>query len=557
MLSFIISTQILIELEMAYYKDVREYLSYLEKEGKLTIVDIPVDKNTELTPLVRLQYRGLAEEERRGFLFTKVLNGTSEMREISKVATGIYASSTHIYAMGLKAEPTNEAIRRKWEEALLHPVKTRTVSEAPVQEVVITREEMEKGRGLNILPVPAEVPGFSGQLRTTTHIITKDPKSGWVNMGNYSMHLIGKSRALWEINRGNHGWVHLLNARDSGMDYLEFAVVIGGPPVLFYVASAKVPYGVNELEVAGGLAGEPLEVVKAKTVDLEVPAHAEIIVEGKVSTKDFMVGNAFGEYTGYMATDVFLRPVMDITAITMRRDPIFVHIMSQMPPSESSKVRQISSENIYYKFLKDDCKVPGIIDVAWHELSQAQLCVIRMKKINNSHPWQVLHLAAGYEPRWGKIFVTVDEDIDARDLDTVMWAMGWRMQPDRDVEIIKGRFAGLDVSAYKPDAPHSEKESPNILGSSAMLIDATRKWPYPPVSLPKKQYMERALELWKKLGLPALKLREPWYGYELGYWPKEYKEDAEYVVRGDFESIGRRLEERTKRENERRREQSE
>jgi len=166
MLSFIISTQILIELEMAYYKDVREYLSYLEKEGKLTIVDIPVDKNTELTPLVRLQYRGLAEEERRGFLFTKVLNGTSEMREISKVATGIYASSTHIYAMGLKAEPTNEAIRRKWEEALLHPVKTRTVSEAPVQEVVITREEMEKGGDLTY---------FQSQPRSLDSVDNSEP----------------------------------------------------------------------------------------------------------------------------------------------------------------------------------------------------------------------------------------------------------------------------------------------------------------------------------------------------------------------------------------------
>jgi 4-hydroxy-3-polyprenylbenzoate decarboxylase len=373
--------------------------------------------------------------------------------------------------------------------------------------------------------------------------MTKDPKTGWINLGNYSAHIFGRAKALWEINRGNHGWIHWLNAKELGKD-LECAIIIGGPPVLFYVGAAKIPAMVDELDIAGGLTGEPIEVVKCKTVDLEVPANAEIVIEGRISTKKMEPGNAFGEYTGYMATEVFLRPVIDVTCITHRRDPIFVHIMSQMPPSESSKVRQISSENLYYKFLKYDCKIPGIIDVAWHEISQAQWCVIQMKKTNNTDPWRVLHLAAGYDARWGKFFITVDEDIDPRDIDSVIWALSWRVQPKRDVEIIGGRFAGLDISAYRPDAPYTEKEMPNITGSSAILIDATMKWPYPPVSLPKREFMENALKIWKEIGLPELKLKQPWFGYNLGHWTKENEEDAEDILRGDFESVGKRLEEK-------------
>jgi 4-hydroxy-3-polyprenylbenzoate decarboxylase len=526
---------------MGNYKDLREHLEALRKNDKLVIVDRPICKETELTPLVRLQYRGLPEEMRKGFLFNDVRDAKGKKMEM-KVATGIYASSIQIYALGLGCKPDNESIAKRWSQGLLNPIKTVTIDKGPVQEVVITKEEIENGRGLNILPAPVECPGFSGQIRTTNYIITKDPKTGWRNMGVYSAHIVGRSKALWEINRGNHGWIHWKNAKELGRD-LECAIVVGGPPILFYVGAAKIPYGVDELEVAGGIMGEALEVVRCKTVDIEVPAHAEIIIEGIISTKNLEPGNAFGEYTGYMATEVFLRPVIEVTCITHRRDPIFVHIMSQMPPSESSKVRQISSENIYLKFLKYDCKVPGIIDVAWHEVSQAQWCVIRMKKINNSHPWQALHLAANYDPRWGKFFIAVDEDIDARDIDSIIWALSWRVQPHRDIEIIKGKFPGLDLSAYRPDAPYEEKESTT---SSAILIDATIKWPYPPVALPKKEFMDKALKIWKELSLPEPRLKQPWFGYSLGYWPEEFQEDAENMIKGDFEAVGRRLEEKAK-----------
>lgn len=526
---------------MPYFKDLKEYLQVLDQRGKLFRIKDPIVKETELTSLVRLQFRGLPDEQRMGFLFENVVDSKGKKYK-TNVATGVYASSIPIYALGLGCEPTREAIQERWTKAQLNPFEPKIVGSGPVQEDVCMGDDlMVDGNGVESLPIPVELPGYSGQIRTSTYMITKDPKTGIRNMGNYSGHIFGKKKVMWEINRGNHGIIHWRLWKELGKP-MPGAFIVGGPPSFFHVAAAKLPYGVDELAVAGGFAGEPIEMVKCKTIDLEVPAHADIVIEGMISIEYMEPGNAFGEYTGYMATDVMLRPIFEVTAVTQRRDPTFVHIMSQFPPSESSKVRQLSSENVYYKFLKYDCKLPGILDVAWHEMSQAQWCVIKIKKVNNAHPWQVLNCAVGYDARWGKFFIVVDDDIEPRSLDSVVWALGWRVQPARDTRVIEGKIPGLDLSAFKQDATHEEKEYPGGVGSSGMLIDATRKFPYPPTSLPRKDYMEKALVMWKKYNLPELQLVAPWYGYEMGFWPKEFADDAELILKGGQYKIGERLE---------------
>lgn len=515
-----------------YYRDTRDWLDVLEKNGLLHVIDRPIIKETELSPLVRLQYRGLPEEQRKGFVFSNVRNVKGRKYE-ARVATGVYASSLKMYGLGLMCSPTREAVQERWTKAQLEPIEPEIVSSGPVQEHVYTGDELlEEGKGLEYLPISVELPGFSGQIRTSTQIITETPQHDWRNMGTYSGHVFGKTTVLWEISRINHGYAHLNAWKDLGKD-MPAAIVIGGPPLFFYVGSAKLKYGIDELAVAGGLAGRPIELVKCKTIDLSVPAYAEIIVEGLVSTRYMEPGNAYGEFNGYMATDVQVRPLFEVTAVTHRSNPLFVHIMSQFPPSESSKVRQVSSENVFLKYLKYDCRLPGILDVAWHEISQAQWCVIKIKKTSHAHSWQVLHTAAGYDPHWGKYYITVDEDIDPRDFDSVVWALGWRVQPARDVEIIRGRHPGLDVSAYKQTDSYEEKQWPGGVGSSAMLIDATVKFAYPPTALPRKDFMENALKIWEELKLPELTLKEPWYGHELGYWPREFREDAEQIIKGE------------------------
>jgi 4-hydroxy-3-polyprenylbenzoate decarboxylase len=148
-----------------------------------------------------------------------------------------------------------------------------------------------------------------------------------------------------------------------------------------------------------------------------------------------------------------------------------------------------------------------------------------------------MYAAAGYEPSMGKLIVAVDDDVDTGELESVVWALAFRMQPHRDVRILGDRLARLDPSM--PAEPGAEVEA----SASALLIDATRGRGYPPTSLPSEEHMVRAQELWAELGLPATELREPWHGYELGDWSAENREEAARAVRGDYLETGRRLSE--------------
>lgn len=524
---------------MPYYSDLREHLQALDEHGLLVHVKKEIIKETELMPLARLQFRGLPEKERKGFIFENVWD-IKKRKYDARVAVGIYAASREMYALGMRCSP--DQIQEKWNRARSSPIEPQVVNSGPVHEEIHMGEELTKEMGgLEALPAPVELPGLSGQIRTTSCFSTKDPETGIRNCGIYSGHIFGQTKILWEIARTNHGFIHWLKAREQGKP-LQAAIIIGSTPNLIYSSAAKIPFGTDEFAVAGGIAEQPMRLVKCKTVDLEVPATAEIVVEGEISTKEMEPGNAYGEYTGYMAIDVKHRPLFHVTAITHRRNPIFDMIVSQMPPSESSKMRQIAFEAVYARFLRVDCNIPGVIDVAMNEMGQDRYCVIRMKKSHPAQVWQALNAIAGYDPRAGKIYIAVDEDIDPRDPDSVIWALSWRMQPQRDTRITHGKAPGLDPSGAPMDAPRQEKEYPGHVGSSAILIDATTKWPYPPVALPKKEYMDRAMEIWTELGLPNLNLRKPWHGYTLGYWPEMYEHDADLVTKGDHHEINKRLE---------------
>ena len=148
-----------------------------------------------------------------------------------------------------------------------------------------------------------------------------------------------------------------------------------------------------------------------------------------------------------------------------------------------------------------------------------------------------MYVAAAYRPFRLKVLIAVDTDVNPHDPDLVNWALSFAMQPTKDIRVIPDRPSALDPSACSPDRENEFHRSM----SSAILIDATRKWPYPPVGLPKKEYMENALHLWKELGLPELELKTPWYGYELGNWTKEDRDYADLIVRGEYLAVGEKL----------------
>ena len=185
--------------------------------------------------------------------------------------------------------------------------------------------------------------------------------------------------------------------------------------------------------------------------------------------------------------------------------------------------------------LQHDANIPGVLDVQLHEATGSYgLMVIQLKKAHPSQPWQALHAAVALDPTIGKTIVAVDDDIDPNDADAVNWAMAFRMRPHLDMHIVTGKASILDPSSAPPEAHVDEQRFPPPVGTSSMLIDATRKWDYPPTSLPRKQFMEKAIERWEAEGLPALTLRKPWYGYELGYWTDEARREAEAAVEGEL-----------------------
>jgi 4-hydroxy-3-polyprenylbenzoate decarboxylase len=362
------------------------------------------------------------------------------------------------------------------------------------------------------------------------------------NCGCYAGKFLDRNLIGLSIGPTHHGSIHWRKSKEKGI-CPPAAIVIGAPPNIAYTSVAALPYGVDELAVAGGIANEPVEMVKCKTIDLEVPAHSEIVIEGEVSI-DRRVGSAsFGEFTGFMCKGApNTNYLMKVTAITHRKKPIYSVFLSQMPPSESSKIVQIALENVFYKHLRHDCNISGVMEIAFPESGGGRMiCIIRMKKRNPSDVWQALSAANGFASDRAKIIIVVDEDIDPKDPDAVNWALSFRMQPHRDIHIMRGRTAGLDYSAYDPAGPREARIYPEGLGASSLMIDATLKWPYPPISLPKKEYMTRAIELWNELELGPLDLKAPWHGYDLGCWSQEDEINAQLITSGNYKEVGKKL----------------
>ena len=517
------------------YRDLREYIEVLDKRGLLYKITSPINKDTELMPLVRWQFRGLPSDERRAFLFEDVYDSRGR-KFTSPVAVGVLGASRLVYAAAMECEP--QEIADKWSRALRNPIPPKLVSTGPVKEVVLKGEELARGEGVDAFPIPISTPGFDpAPYITSPFVVTKDPETGVVNIGTYRAQIKGLLKTGIMTHQAQHIGIHLTKARKMRRP-LPAAIIIGCVPAVGLVSVAKVPYGLDEYTVAGAIQGAPIELVKCETVDVEVPATAEIVLEGEISTDILEPEAPFGEYTGYMGARAD-NHVFNISCITHRRNPIYQAFISQFPPSESSMIRKISFDAALLKFLKYDCNIPAVTKVAFHEMSGSWMfLVVQLNKTNPSQPWQALNAAVAYDPTIGKIIIAVDEDVDPDDPESVIWALSFRMQPHLDVRITTGKSSMLDPSSAPPGTGTMERRFPRPVGTSAILIDATRKWAFPTVSLPAKEYMERAKEIWEREGLPRLKVREPWYGYDLGWWPEDWAQDAQRAVEGRYLETG-------------------
>ena len=529
----------------AYYRDLREYLDALERFGKLRRIQKEIDKDAELHPIVRWIFRGLPEAERFGLLFEKV-KGVNGERYDGRVAAAVIAPSLEAFALALKCAPTREAIYERWSEAYRHPIPTRLLKTGPVKEEIHKGSGLLAHGGLREFPIPMTTNGWEALPRMTSLcVVTRDPDSGAVNVGTYNGALLGPDKFCLRVSPRGDLRVHWEKCKARGVP-LKAAAVIGPVPAVVAVSITEIPYGMSELEAAGALVGEPIEVVRCETSDIEVPAGAEIVLEGEIPTDYLLPDPPSGEHTGY----TFIGRMVfgfHVQCITHRKNPIWHDLIDQFPPSESSVMGNLTREARMITFLRDSCGIPQVKDVAFHHCGGSRrFCVIRMQQVGSSPTsnrtvWHALHSSLAVSAEWPKIVIAVDSDIDPWDLESVFWGVSFRYQPHRDTQIIAGRGSTADPSGGPRNLPLDEQEFPmtrtGLSGNSSILIDATRKWAYTPTSLPKKEFMERGRVLWEELGLPKLKPMEPWHGVSWGEWPETHARRAEMAVRGEFEKI--------------------
>jgi 4-hydroxy-3-polyprenylbenzoate decarboxylase len=511
-------------------RNFQQHLAELEKAGLLVRVDRPINKDTELQPLVRWQFvGGVPEADRRAFLFTNVVDGKGRRYDMP-VAIGVFASSPQIYArgMGQKVEDIGSA----WVNAIKNPIAPVAVDKPACQEVIIKGDALRvPGGGLAALPVPVSTPGFdSAPYLTATLCVTRDPESRVQNMGTYRAALKATDRLVVRMVArvgGAGGWVHWLKYRER-KEMMPISIVLGASPVVFFTGPQKLPVDMDEMAVAGGLGGEAIRMTKCVTNDLNVPADAEIVVEGFIDPMTLEPEAPFGESNGYVALEAYNMP-MQVTAITHRKNAVFSAIISQVTPSESSVVKKVAYEPMFLNHLQHTLGIKGVKRVVMHEpLSNLRpvIFVQFARDTVRTEVWRAMQGAATLRADCGKIVIAVSEDIDPESTDAVFWSMAYRSTPSEDVQIINYR-RGVQGSQYGPKT-----------AESTMLIDATQKFPMAPLALPGKAYMEHARSLWEELKLPALSPKGPWHGYTLGDWTETWERFAQRTIVGDWEANG-------------------
>lgn len=469
------------------YADLREYLSALENKGKLKRVKKEVDKDWEVAAVCRQLFKKIPPQKRPALLFENVKGF-----QIPIVA-GVLGASKEIYAIGLETDSV-EGINQKWDRALENPLAPRMVSTGPCKENIWHGDQVD----LFKLPVPIWTVGEDpGPFFTSPYVITKDPETGNRNVGTYRMQVKGRNKTGFLIGvRQDAAWHLRQNNRQNKPT--PVAVVIGTDPSIGYVSVSKMSEALDEFAVAGALRGAPVDLVRCETVPLEVPATAEIVLEGEIPPNALENEGPFGEYTGYMgpAGD---QPFFNVKCMTFRNNPVYQAFISQMPPSESSCIRGIGREWPLFKHLKHTLRFP-IKDLRLKEAGgSGAYVVVSLHKQFEGQVRQLMYGIWSMRTGFGKITVVVDDDIDIQDDFAIDWALSWRVRPDRDVYIERDvQAVGLDPSQGPPTVP---QHHPSRQVGSRVAIDATRKHDYPAVSLPPKEHLDRIARNWKEYGI--------------------------------------------------------
>ena len=501
------------------YKSLRDFMERLEDAGELVRVAEPVSVFLEMT---EIQTRLLAEGG-PAVLFETPLREDGSVSPIpvlvnlfgtvKRVAMGVTldgkerTSAAELREVGellaflRQPEPPGGirdalAMAPRLKTVLAMKPATRGLGGAPCQEVVMTGDEIDLGA----LPIQTCWPGEPAPLITWPLIVTKGPSGKGAddyNLGIYRMQKIARDKTImrWLKHRG--GAQHHARWKKERPEPLPAAAVIGADPGTILAAVTPTPDTLSEYHFAGLLRGKKVELVECKTQPLKVPAEAEIVLEGYVSLDDYADEGPYGDHTGYYnAVERF--PVFTVTAITRRRDPIYLSTFTGRPPDEPSILGEALNE-VFIPLLRQ--QFPEIVDF-WlpPEGCSYRIAVISMKKAYAGHAKRVMMGAWSYlrQFMYTKWVIVVDDSVDARDWKDVMWAVSTKMDPARDITVIEN--TPIDYLDFA---------SPQSGLGSKIGLDATDKLP-PETSREwgrkikmDDDVIKRVDEMWARLGLPG------------------------------------------------------
>lgn len=480
-------------------QDLREWLSRVEGIGELVRVGKSVDRDEEMSAIAYL----LAKQKPSPAVLFERAAGFEKSPIGASLLWNVLGPSIRRIALTLEEPadtPTVELIRRTKDKLKQRtPPREVRADQAPVFENSLTGKKVD----LDLLPIPRHWPLDGGRYAGTADaVITRDPDSGYLNIGTYRMMQQGKAETGLYLSPGKDARLHITRAWQQGKS-IEVAAAWGIDPLFMLVGSQTFAKNVSEYEFAGGIKGEPIPVVRGKTTDLLLPANAELVIEGVIKPNSVKAEGPFGEFPGYYGRPEAGCPLVHVTAVHYRSKPVLTNaLMADYPSCEQSGFFSVIRSAKIWDDL-DKLGIPGIAGVYAHPAAAGGfgMTVIALEQRYAGHAAQALALAAqvpggAYYTKW---IVAVDEDIDPTDMDQVIWAMASRCNPIEDIDILRNTWSTwLDPTQNPPE------ERP--YGSKA-LINACKEHRYLPVfskrTTLRKPVYDKVAKRWKELGLPG------------------------------------------------------
>jgi len=489
--------------------DLRSALATLAAAGELAEVTGEVDWDRELGTVTRevLRRKGPA------LLFTNIKDYNKPDARCRQVVTSLLASQRRIaLLLGLDPAIDNRSLVDHVTRTNARRVTPTIVDSGPVHDTVVLGDDID----LTEFPVPHWHHLDGGRyINTFGAVVTKDPTTGIANAGVYRGMITGPGRISMLMVPSQHWGRHWAEYVRRG-EPMPVASVYGWHPVMDFLAGSPIPRDVCEYDVMGAYLGEPVELVRCRTVDLEVPASAELVVEGYLSPDpaDYEMEGPFGEFTGYVSDVATPRPTVTVTAVTHRADPIFRGTLEGSLPGasgENSYMSSVQRAAIAWAAL-NTAGVPGITDVVVHPVTNGTTIVVQIDKVNEGHAkWVATALwSTGAALYRYKYVIVVDRDVDPGDYSAIDWAIAYRVRPGTDDIVV---FPGTFGSPIDPSTPLEDRSVADLGAGlwNRMLIDATKTWRYapqpqwggarfPPTVVPAPEDLERVHGRWAEYG---------------------------------------------------------